>query len=118
MGTQSPNHGIGFALCASYMKDRVRGEEIRMTGPMLLAQAGPYHLHWQMHQMGWNGWTVGMMLGMLLFWGLVIAGAVAGIRWLLKQNNQSDGALEILRRRYARGEIDREKFDAMRRDLN
>ena len=91
-----------------------------MTGPMslLLAQAGPYQWHWQMHQMGWNGWTVSMMLVMLLFWGLVIAGAVAGIRWLLKQNNQSDGALEILRRRYARGEIDREKFDAMRRDLN
>jgi len=60
-----------------------------------------------------------MMLMMLLFWGLVIVGLVAGIRWLLGQGKRpaSDSALEILRQRYARGEINKEEFEAKKRDL-
>jgi putative membrane protein len=60
-----------------------------------------------------------MMFMMLLFWGLVIAGAVLGIRWLVRQGHdqRSDRALDILRERYARGEIDKDEFDARRRDL-
>jgi putative membrane protein len=71
---------------------------------------------------GWWMWGAGglvMMLMMLLFWGLVIAGAVLGIRWLVRQgrDERSDRALDVLRERYARGEIDKDEFDAKRRDL-
>jgi putative membrane protein len=63
-----------------------------------------------------------MMLFMLLFWVLVIAGLVLGIRWLVTQGRSarsgSDAALEILRQRYARGEINKEEFDAKKRDLS
>lgn len=67
----------------------------------------------------WGVWGIGMMLMMLLFWGLVIVGIVLGIRWLVNQGKESrsDSALEILRQRYARGEINKEQFDAKKRDL-
>lgn len=51
--------------------------------------------------------------------GLVIVGIILGIRWLVYQGRPeiSDSALEILRQRYARGEINREEFEAKRKDL-
>jgi putative membrane protein len=50
----------------------------------------------------------------------VIAGLVLGIRWLVTQGRESrsDTALDILRQRYARGEINKEEFDTKRRDLS
>lgn len=78
-----------------------------------------YEWGWEMHPMWWWGWGLGMMVLMLLFWVLVIVGLVVGIRWLLGQGRESrsDSALEILRQRYARGEINKEEFEARRRDL-
>ena len=60
-----------------------------------------------------------MTLMMLVFWGLVVTVLVLGIRWLVsaKRAGGSDAALDILRQRYARGEIDREEFLARKRDL-
>ena len=56
---------------------------------------------------------------MIVFWGLVIVALVLGIRWLITQGKEprADSSLEILKRRYARGEIDKEEFEAMKRDL-
>jgi putative membrane protein len=67
----------------------------------------------------WGAGGLVMMLMMLVFWGLVIAGLVVGLRWLVGQGRLTsrDEALEILRQRYARGEIDQQEFDARRRDL-
>ena len=67
-----------------------------------------------------GAWAIGMMLIMLLFWILVIAGLVLGIRWLISQAKgaSSDSSLEILRQRYARGEIDKNEFEAKKRDLS
>lgn len=77
---------------------------------------------WGMHPMWWmwGAWGIGMMLVMLVFWGLVITGLVLGIRWLVGAGRASvsDRALEILRERYARGEINREEFEARKRDLS
>jgi putative membrane protein len=86
-----------------------------------VAQERPWEWGWGMHP-GWWMWGAGgavMMLMMLVFWGLVIAGLVLGIRWLSRQgrDDRGDRALEILRERYARGEINKEEFDARRRDL-
>jgi putative membrane protein len=73
------------------------------------------------HPMGWiwGIWGIGMFLMMLVFWGLVIGGIVLGIRWLVGRDKGSppDSALEILRQRYARGEIDREEFEQKKKDL-
>ena len=84
------------------------------------AQERPYDF-WGMHPMWgmWGAWGFGMMLMMLVFWGLIIAGLVLGIRWLVTQgrDSRSDAALDILRQRYAHGEIDKEEFEAKKRDL-
>ena len=67
----------------------------------------------------WGMWGIGMMFFMLLFWGLIIVGVVLGIRWLINQGKESrsDSALEILRQRYARGEINKEEFEGKKKDL-
>ena len=85
----------------------------------LLAQDRPWEWGWGMHPMIWGAWGVGMLLVMLAFWGLVITGLVLVVRWLANQSRESrsDRALEILRERYARGEIGREEFEAKKRDL-
>ncbi len=68
----------------------------------------------------WGGWGVGMMLITLVFWAVVIAGVVLGIRWLVARGKEprSDSALEIVHQRYARGEIDKTEFERMKRDLS
>ena len=76
---------------------------------------------WGMHPMSWmwGAWGVGMMVMMLVLWGLVITGIVLAIKWLAKAGavTQPDRALDILRERYARGEINKDEFEAKRRDL-
>jgi putative membrane protein len=83
-------------------------------------QGGPYEWGWSGHPMMWGAWGFGMMLMMIAFWALVIAAVILGIRWLLGQGKESrsDSALEILRQRYARGEINKEEFEAKKRDLS
>lgn len=82
------------------------------------AQAGPYD--WGGHPMMWGAWGFGMMIMMILFWALIIVAVVVGIRWLVGQGKEprSDSALEILRQRYARGEINKDEFEARKRDLS
>ena len=68
----------------------------------------------------WGAWGIGMMLMMLIFWGVVIVGIVLGIRWLAHQGSgprSTDAALDILRQRYARGDISKEEFETKKRDL-
>jgi len=86
------------------------------------AQDRPYDWGWSMHPMWgmWGVWGIGMMLMMLVFWGVVIVGIVLGIRWVVTQGRESratDPALDILRQRYARGDIGKEEFEAKKRDL-
>lgn len=86
---------------------------------LVQAQERVYDWGWGMHPMWWGAWGFGMMLMMLLFWVLVIVGVVVGIRWLVGQGKElrSDSALEVLRQRYARGEINKEEFEAKKKDL-
>lgn len=74
----------------------------------------------------------GMFLGwiFLLLFLVLIGGVIGGGIWLLNRDEgagpaqmqqrpaaSSEDPLEILRRRYARGEITREEFYSMREDL-
>jgi putative membrane protein len=87
----------------------------------VLAQERTWEWQWGMHPMMfmWGAGGLIVMLMMLVFWGLVIAGLVFGVRWLAGQGPSSrrDEALEILRQRYARGEIDKQEFETRKRDL-
>ena len=70
---------------------------------------------------------------MILWWVLIIAGIVALVRWLTGQSrgcsHYHDGRdgrvspagaspLEILKERYARGEIDKKEFEEKKKDLS
>jgi putative membrane protein len=64
-------------------------------------------------------WMPGMMLIGGFVWLLILALIGLGIWWLVREfrPTRRDQALQLLRERYARGEIDREEFEARRRDL-
>ncbi|MDP2061484.1 MAG: SHOCT domain-containing protein [Phaeovulum sp.] len=69
-------------------------------------------------------WAMGFGFGggmfMLLWWAVIIAGIVALVRWLKTpdpHDRAAGGALEILARRYASGEITREEYESMRRHI-
>lgn len=77
-----------------------------------------------------DGWMHGggYWLGMGLhgvFWLVLIAAVVVGIVWAVRSTGRSQdtpprggsSARQILDERYARGEIDREEYQARRKDL-
>lgn len=71
---------------------------------------------WHMDDgMGW--WMVLGSLWFVLFWGVVIWAIVRLPDRGDRQREPGISAIEILRRRYASGEIDKDQFDQMRRDL-
>ncbi len=73
--------------------------------------------------MGGFGWEWFMPIIMILFWGLVIWGIVALVRgagWAGccgSSATTTDSALDLLKRRYARGEIDKEEFEDKKKDI-
>jgi len=65
---------------------------------------------------------------MVLFWIVVVVGILALTRWLFGQSQRGrishpqgkesfESAFEILRKRYARGEITKEEFENMKKDI-
>ena len=60
-----------------------------------------------------------MLLAMILFWGLVIGGVVLVARSFLSlgREKKTPEALEILKQRYARGEIEKAEFEEKKKDL-
>ena len=69
--------------------------------------------------MGWFG-----MIFMILFWVLVIVGLVFLIKWLIQTTSggktagsTGSTAIEILKDRYARSEIDKNEFESKKKDL-
>lgn len=82
---------------------------------------------WQ-YQDGPGGWGIFMMLMMVLFWGLLVWGIVASVRHYSNSRAgqlpgasasvHSSAALEALRLRYAKGEIDDEEFERRRANLD
>jgi len=75
-----------------------------------------------MGNMGWGyGWGIFGVAHMVLWWILLILGIVVLGKWLLAgfpRAERGSRALEILKERYAKGEIDRNEFDGKKRDLN
>ena len=64
------------------------------------------------------------MIFMLFFWIALIVGVIYVVRWAIPstgfnvQNPRLEAsAIEVLMRRYASGEIDRQEYEQMRRDI-
>ncbi|NIP27729.1 MAG: SHOCT domain-containing protein [Phycisphaerae bacterium] len=81
-------------------------------------------MFWPQHMgLGWGGWILGGLM-MLLFWGGLIALVVYSVRAITRSNQNNtkqtpseESAFDILKRRYARGEIDKTEYEAIRNDL-
>lgn len=54
---------------------------------------------------------------MILWWALIIAGVVVLVKWLARSSGGEGKALDILKQRYARGEIDEQEFQKRKREL-
>ncbi len=69
---------------------------------------------------GW-GWPLIGGIGMILFWALIIGGVVWLVQALTREVKtgapKDESPLEILKRRYAQGEITKDQFEQMKRDL-
>ncbi len=71
---------------------------------------------------GW-GWGMGFGFGwlfMIIFWVFVALCVVYFIRMIAgsgKRGEKEETAMDILKKRYAKGEITREEFDRMKDDI-
>ena len=59
---------------------------------------------------------------MWIFWIAVIVGIVFLIKWIVQQNrvgegNSDENSFEILKKRYARSEINKEEFEQKKKEL-
>jgi putative membrane protein len=106
------------------------GAVVALLPGVAWAQASPDldRYGWGPHMTGWGGGWFGMILGpifMILVLALVIAVAVLLVRWLggswqagaPHQPPPARTPLDILKERFARGEIDKEVFEERRRVL-
>lgn len=100
--------------------------------PGLLCSPGPAYAQWgpgpqYMHSFwGGMGW-IGMLFSLLILIILALI-LILTVRWLLQNsrsrsqgnvsNSPSSKAVELLKERYARGEIDREEFEQKKQDLS
>ncbi len=73
--------------------------------------------------MNWGNYGWGMGFGwifMVLFWALVILGIVYIVQAVSRRAGQpgtEETSLDILKKRYARGELTKEEFERMKDDL-
>ena len=91
-----------------------------------IAQDGSNYGGWCQAPWMMGGWGMGWfgMIFMLIFWGLLIVGLVFLIKWLIQTTSKgkdifqgNSKAINILKERYARGEIDKEEFEIKKKFL-
>jgi putative membrane protein len=64
---------------------------------------------------GWIGWIF-----IVLWWAIIIIALVSLVRWAVKfkkYHGHEKSPMEIIKERYAQGEITKEEFESMKKDL-
>ena len=98
----SPSQGVGFMSMMG-----------GWSSPFTTNQSNNSMMNFGFMPFGW--------IFMILWWVLIIAGIVAIIKWFTGQSHGSNGhgksALDVLKERYAKGEIDKKEFEEKKKDL-
>jgi len=80
-------------------------------------------------QWNWGPWGFGAgtfflipIFMIIAFWVVVIIGIVYFVKWIIAagkrhETKSEDTAIDILKKRYARGEISKEEFERIRQDI-
>lgn len=82
---------------------------------ILLQMNAPQHM-----MDGWGGFT---MFFMIFFWLLIVGLIITLIWFLIKKGGESstnpsdESSIEILKKRYARGELDEEEYRRIREEI-
>lgn len=77
---------------------------------------GSYFGGYPMMGYGGFGWFF-----MAVWWVLIVLGIALLVRWAVNQSRHSErgrSALDILKDRYAKGEIDKKEFEEKKKDLS
>ena len=142
-GTGPASHKAGFI--PDFQETNVLQKELHMKlekyAPMAFAGLGTIAIvfrgntafAYRGESCGWGfgsglmgGWGMGGFgpLSMILFWGLLITGVIFLIRWSIQtfkkqpvHSRDASDPLDIIRKRYATGEIDRDEFKRMQQAL-
>lgn len=104
-----PSGSIGFMS----MMQMMRGG---WSSPFGSNQSNNSMMNFGFAPLGGFGWIF-----MILWWVLIIAGIAALVRWLSGQfqgGASRKSALDILKDRYAKGEIDKKEFEEKKKDLS
>lgn len=82
-----------------------------------------HYYGWRMMQPGGSFGAFGWVLG-LIFFMLLMAGLVALVKWYSKDDNDENSGkgvlnkpLEILKERYAKGEISSREFEKIKKEI-
>ena len=113
-----PSQGAGFMPMMQMMMGARLPDWQGWSSPADSNKSNNSMMNFGFGTFGGFGWIF-----MILWWVLIIAGIVALIKWLSGQSrggshNHEKSPLEILKERYARGEIDKKEFEDKKKDLD
>jgi len=72
-----------------------------------------------------GGWGIAWMVLIFIFIAAIITGIILLVVWLVKRSGypaetstRAENALDTLKQRYARGEITREEYESIKKDIS